>query len=588
MTSIYNIEISGEIARLNNLLDSYEDNPTIQAALQGEIDRLTDQQSSITGNIRVQVVELEDIEVKTGDIRLRADHIEGAGALTARGDAQITIENHSPVFLRLNRLLIPHHQGGYLFVNGIRAEENTQINARNKGGGGDAQFTIVERDDTPDPSIVIRNEFDPSNPSDNINNLPNLLAPDIQVHGDIENLDGGISLFNEAGSVVSSGHINGDTVSITSGQDFVQNYVSGVYHLGAYPMSLVSDNLGDFEQLAWLFRSLYDENNNSYLFNHSGDLTLPRDPSSLISANEIVIAAEVLNINGHIRSGIPNFSVNITNSRVNSSGVIAARTAYHNAVANGQSVSDLKYYQLTGGDESPHRIKTFLNFETDEIEVSDTAVRGGFIQLTGRIISTGNGKIEALDGYGRIKIDNKSTKTLVLRELDTGGDINGKIVITDTGRTGANDMSLQTIYTRNGNSLKVVSNQTVDSDGHANHTVSTSSGRTAVYIPRSGQRYNRIAKSDELVEETRKYTTRRNSIGDVVSFNANEVSSISSEVLSHDPTQWDGEGFVSEESNNDDYTFKYEREMTDETRISYDTSERCVRRVFGVCVKRGV
>ena len=88
------------------------------------------------------------------------------------------------------------------------------------------------------------------------------------------------------------------------------------------------------------------------------------------------------------------------------------------------------------------------------------------MQLTGKIISTGNGKIEAVDGYGRIHIDNQTTKALLLRGVSVGEDIEAKIIITDTGRTGANNLPHQTIYTRTGNSIRVVDNTTVDSRGH--------------------------------------------------------------------------------------------------------------------------
>ena len=113
-------------------------------------------------------------------------------------------------------------------------------------------------------------------------------------------------------------------------------------------------------------------------------LALPSDPSSLIAANNISISAEVLNLNGRIQSGLPNQTVTINYSDADNPSVDAARSAYQTALAANQDVSALKYYQVTGRGSDLSEIDTFLNFETDEIEVSHTAVQGGLVQLTGK------------------------------------------------------------------------------------------------------------------------------------------------------------------------------------------------------------
>ena len=244
-------QISNEITRLTNLKGSYAGFPNIQASIQAEIDRLTMEQNTIAPGTQVQVVEINDLAVKTGNVHLIGDYVEGNGQLTARGDAQIHITNNSPSYLQLNNLEIAHHQGGYIFVNNIRVEDNSEIVRRSHGGQAGINFTITDRGDTPNPSIIISNNFDSSNPADNVDGLPNLLEPEIQVRGDIDNLDGLISLFNEAGSIVSSGNISGDQVDITTGEDFVQNYRAGIYHIGASPSALWDNRVQQYEDRAW-------------------------------------------------------------------------------------------------------------------------------------------------------------------------------------------------------------------------------------------------------------------------------------------------------------------------------------------------
>ena len=573
-------QISNEINRLTDLKNSYNGFPNIQAAIQSEINRLTMEQSNIAPGTRVHIVEVHDVTVETGDIRLVGDYVEGSGGLTARGDAQIHITNNSPSYLRLGNLNIPHHQGGYIFMNNVRVEDNAEITRRSHGGQGQINFTITDRGDTPAPSIIVSNNFDPFNPADNVDNLPDLLAPEIQVQGNLDNLDGLVSLFNEVGSIISSGNINGDEVNITTGENFVQNYTAGIYHIGANPSSLLSNQSESYEDAAWDERFDYDSTRNGSLspYSYDGSLSLPSDPSSLVAANNISIFAEVLNINGRIQSGLPNQTVTVNYSDADNSNVDAARSTYQTALANGQDVSSLKYYQITGEGSNLSEVDTFLNFETDEIEVGHTTVRGGLVQLTGKIVSTGNGRILVMDGYGRVSVDNQTGHNLLLRGVNTGENIEGKIIITDTGRMGAGGMSLQTTYTRIGNNLQIVDNTTVDSDGQANNVVSTSTGRQSSYNPQSGQRFNWILGSEEGVEVTDVHRHRVSQLGAINWDNDNLGNRVNRDTSSLSIAQLTDGGYVSNSSNANDYTFQYDRYRVSNRRRSRNSSSRCIRR----------
>ncbi|MBD2520363.1 choice-of-anchor D domain-containing protein, partial [Nostoc sp. FACHB-973] len=92
-----------------------------------------------------------------------------------------------------------------------------------------------------------------------------------------------------------------------------------------------------------------------------------------------------------------------------------------------------------------NNITAYYNAQTNQIEMDDVKVRGGYVYLSGEIMSTGNGKIKAMDGYGKINIQNQTNYQLQLNQLDTGGEgIDGKVVIVDKKK------GTTTTYTNNG------------------------------------------------------------------------------------------------------------------------------------------
>ncbi|AOX01713.1 hypothetical protein BJP34_21745 [Moorena producens PAL-8-15-08-1] len=127
---------------------------------------------------------------------------------------------------------------------------------------------------------------------------------------------------------------------------------------------------------------------------------------------------------------------------------------------NFNSLLDLSDYF---SDTNDSNISAIYNAETNRIEVEDVEVQGGYIQLVGNIISTGNGSIQAMSGFGNITIDNQTDYDIDLGKLNTGGDgVEGQIKIIDLGQTGVSDDSsstyLTTTYTTDANGNIVVTN----------------------------------------------------------------------------------------------------------------------------------
>ena len=69
---------------------------------------------------------------------------------------------------------------------------------------------------------------------------------------------------------------------------------------------------------------------------------------------------------------------------------------------------------------------------------------GGKIYLTGRISSTGNGKIICLDGVSNISVNNTTKYDLQLGDLMTH-DVQGFVSITDTAKNTLTEITSSTV-----------------------------------------------------------------------------------------------------------------------------------------------
>ena len=72
--------------------------------------------SFIADDFDVEYINVSDVHARGGNITVTGSYLAGSGTLRAASDAEITIENHSNRFLRLNRLVIDD-SGGHLFFN---------------------------------------------------------------------------------------------------------------------------------------------------------------------------------------------------------------------------------------------------------------------------------------------------------------------------------------------------------------------------------------------------------------------------------------------------------------------------------------
>ena len=60
----------------------------------------------------------------------------------------------------------------------------------------------------------------------------------------------------------------------------------------------------------------------------------------------------------------------------------------------------------------------FYNTQTKTIEVDNTAISGGYIDIAGKLVNTGAGEIKVLGGYGDINITNHTSYNILLNRVD--------------------------------------------------------------------------------------------------------------------------------------------------------------------------
>lgn len=471
----YNQTIQDRIDELTAMQAEYAASSTERAAFQSEINLLREaladfyveelgyDRNTIFNNGRliapqdlpIQIVEVDPVIARGGNIKVTGDALVGAGSLNAPGDATIEIQNSSPAFLRLNGLEIPNDATGDITFNDSLVENNADLASLNTGDHGSAAFgQFISGANSDAPSITVNNTFNPSDVD-----LPDtsetgealfsgLLPTDIFVQGDILNLGGSIELESTQGSLYIQSDIRGDSLDIGAGANILLSYVDSFRHVGNDPRG------ADFNAAGY-------------------------DPGTFIAGNNLVASARYLNINGTIQSGIADWSVVIDEAAM--SLIDSNRPA--NPVAG-------EWVRITDSDPSEGIIGFRYDYANERIVLDEVDVAGGYMELTGEIMSTGGGEIRVIDGYGRVNIQNSTGRDLRLADISLGNDIEGVLRINDTDVEGGETVVNSTIYTRLGDDVQIYKgkyDQIARTEAFLNETLSNT--REASYSPSKGLDY---------------------------------------------------------------------------------------------------
>lgn len=440
-------------------------------------------------------VTIEDTVSQLGDIYLEGDAITGSGTLTAHGNAKVEVKNASPNNLILGDIKVMGKesngqigQGGAFYLNGNAMKGTEKL----------GNLTLESRHKTGDPTVTITSAFEPNSYLTSVDgvNIPAYSAPNLTLGKGktIYNTRGKVTVTSNYGDVYNDGSIVAGSVELTAKNgDFIQSYSNRIANIGGDPF-------------------IEDKEHGGFKKNE-----VPLDSGILANGN-IFISARYVNINAKIQSGVANWALDIpetptfyykgpdgkpifiTEEQAKTIGknhtiYVAtekeAETIGKDHVAKGNMAENLTYaYDAETGQ--------------GRLVLGQTEVHGGKVSIVGTVINTTKdttkARIEALDGYGSMTIDNKSKLALELKGLHTGEGVEGVIEITDLDPTEGKP-SRKTTYTRKDGSVHML----VQDYQNGSWTAGTESAFDGTYKPSADQHYVFQTGTDKSTTNTYEY-----------------------------------------------------------------------------------
>ena len=424
-------------------------------------------------------VTVAPIKAEAGKIDIRTDQFQGSGRFIAPGDASVTIQNHTPAFLKIMGIEIPESNGG-VYLNGTPVSTNAEIFTSNKAARDDDNrnqvpgetisvalnptFNPIPNVETaPDPAILINNDY-VAGPQGNGKFYP---WPNITVLGTITNLGGNVTLQTHPagdGDVIIKATIEAKNVSVIAGGTV---FITGItkYDVLGDPAAIWMDYTygtvpGDASGTQ--YKGIGEASQTSI------DALLASQPSSGIIGSRVIIDAEFINVNGVIQSGKEAYSVTITNaiqSEIDDITAADGTLVVLNSVSNNDII--VRYNTVTG-----------------QLEVDPLRVRGGYVDLTGHILNAGNGKIKVLGGHADFDIINNTGYALVINRIDDSQPGQGTLIMKDKAK-GTPTNPYVTLYQKTGDTIT----RTRDDGVGGDPTQVDSVGAISTYTPESGWRY---------------------------------------------------------------------------------------------------
>ena len=448
---------------------------------------------------QINVVEIGDVVSSGGNITVNTDTLYGGGSVTAQGSPQISIQNQSTAYLKLNDVTIGE-LGGEVIYNGHSIGDNdTQtIKTLNQDQTASVAFGSIATDDasgqeakidilsTDVGTMKIESTLDEETEGTSSGAHEWSPIKTIEIDGVISNLLGTAAITNEAGDIVlQSGEeagIEAKVIKLSATGSLMQGYTDGIVNIGGNPEAQWQELAESKQQEAEKIlsdNSLENETHDVLTGTIDTD-TAKTENSAWIVGGEVYINASDINVNGTIQSGFGKYQVTIADGDIMTD---ESKTAYINGT---------KVYKINEGNRAvlqddgtyAYEVQAYYDPSADKIIIDDIESSGGKVYLTGRISSTGNGKIVALDGGAEIEIISTANKDIEVGMIKND-NADGFIRITDLAQM------TETEYT-NG--------QTKKTDLITGET--TTRGNSTVYEVKEGLRYNWTTGTETTEEKT--------------------------------------------------------------------------------------
>ena len=281
---------------------------------------------SIFDKISLPAVDVKGIVVSGGNINIEADKLQGSGSLTAQGAKNLTINNSSDLYLKINDLAIKD-KGGVIRYNDAEVSKVDGFNGTmNTAAGTNA-----------DPKITVKSTGTSTN---------GLTKADIGIFGTVQNSAGDVLIQNSNYNINVDGNANisARNIELKAEKGSVTQNSKGLLLIGGDPVtkyqfsdaiakkiqSYVSNQaVNDKTTIDWLSNIGSYQAYKDALIAHKDDLGLTDaevneirnysvDKSSgIVAGNNVYISGLNVNLDGLVQSGYKNFKVTLDNAANN-------------------------------------------------------------------------------------------------------------------------------------------------------------------------------------------------------------------------------------------------------------------------------
>ena len=506
------------LQEINDLLGQYASTSDEYSILNSERDRIITQMEengfvktsveggktykSIFDKISLPAVDVKDIVVSGGNINIEADKLQGSGNLTAQGAKNLTINNSSDLYLKINDLAIKD-RGGVIRYNDAEVSKVDGFNGTmNTAAGTNA-----------DPKITVKSTGTSTN---------GLTKPDIGIFGTVQNSAGDVLIQNSNYNINVDGNANisARNIELKADKGSVTQNSKGLLLIGGDPVtkyqfsdaiakkiqSYVSNQaVNGKTTIDWLSNIGSYQAYKDALIAHKDDLGLTdaevneirnysvNKSSGIVAGNNVYISGLNVNLDGLVQSGYKEFKVTLDNAANNKISNLDRDYARNQTALTDQYVmsndkycvstkAGAVYNSKTGAYD--YTVKVYYNPATKELLTEAIEPNGGKIYITGALSSTGSGKLLAMDGTANIAIDTTNADRNLRVNKITNKDISGLISIKDTQK------NTLTEYTTDGQKMSVKTT-TLDNRGNASSTSTTQvNGSATTYKPADGMTIN--------------------------------------------------------------------------------------------------
>ena len=506
------------LEEINDLLGQYASTSDEYSILNSERDRIITQMEengfvktsveggktyrSIFDKISLPAVDVKDIVVSGGNINIEADKLQGSGSLTAQGAKNLTINNSSDLYLKINDLAIKDKGGVIRYNDAEVGKVDGFTGTMNTAAGTDA-----------DPKITVKSTGTSNN---------GLTKADIGIFGTVQNSTGDVLIQNSNYNINVDGNANisARNIELKAEKGSVTQNSKGLLLIGGDPVtkyqfsdaiakriqSYVSQQaIAGNTTIEWLSNINSYQDYKNALIAHKDELGLTNaelneinnysvnKSSGIVAGNNVYISGLNVNLDGLVQSGYKNFKVTLDNAANNKISNLDKEYARNQTALTDQYVmSNDKYcvstnagavYNSTTGAYD-YTVKVYYNPATKELLTEAIEPNGGKIYITGALSSTGSGKLLAMDGTANIAINTTNADRNLRVNKITNKDISGLISIKDTQK------NTLTEYTTNGQKMSVKTT-TLNSKGNATSTSTTQvNGSATTYKPADGMTIN--------------------------------------------------------------------------------------------------